>query len=300
MLPCDGPSFSFATWNANGFLTAQSLPIARRRVKNRAFDRIIGDHDVVVLQEAHGQREPWNTYIRRLEKSHKIFYSSDLDSPNKAGVAIIIKSNIYKQAFGEEVIELILGRAITVKVTQKKGTLSLTSLHNFEPNETTQRKVAEHCAEEKRLAQNYEQGSSIRIIGGDFYFLARGELPVRISLNSLELRIKGNDTRATNLAKNKWHSLPANATEHHQPNHTKIGHNPNANENPDSNYLIAKRIDKKYSSILPWQANNLRIKTHTTVDITKAETACGSDHTSTATKITPPKQIPQDQRPIPH
>lgn len=70
---------------------------------------------------------------------------------------------------------------------EKKGSLSFTSLHNFEINVAAQRKVAEYCAEENRRAQNDEQGSSTHIIGGDFNCLARGDLPVRISLSNLEI-----------------------------------------------------------------------------------------------------------------
>ena len=131
--------------------------------------------------------------------------------------------------------------SFTFRLHMNKGTLSLTSLHNFELHEAMQRKVAKHCAEENRLAQNYEQSSSIDLIGGDFNFLARGDLPVRILLNNLEIPVKENDTRATSQANNKWHPLLANATEHHQPNQTKIGHNPVANENPDTHYLITKK-----------------------------------------------------------
>ena len=94
--------------------------------------------------------------------------------------------------------------------------------------------------------------------------------------------------------------MPANSTEHHQPNQTRIGHNPNANENLDTHYLIAKRIDRIYSSILPWQPINLNIKTHTAIEVTKAETKYGSDHAPVATTISARKQIPKDQRPIPH
>ena len=110
----------FATWNANGLLTTERLSIASRKIKNRAFDSTIGDHEVVVIQETHGQREQWNTYIRRLKTSHKIFYSSDPIAPNNAGVAIIMKSQIYKQAFRQEAIEIIPGRTLTVRLHMKK------------------------------------------------------------------------------------------------------------------------------------------------------------------------------------
>ena len=43
----------------------------------------------------------------------------------------------------------------------------------------------------------------------------------------------------------------ANSMERHQTNQTRIGHNHNATYNPDTHYLIAKRIDRIYSSILP-------------------------------------------------
>ena len=70
----------------------------------------------------------------------------------------------------------------------------------------------------------------------------------------------------------------ANSMEHHQTNKTRIGHNPSANDNPDAHYLIAKRIDRIYSSILPWQAINLKIKSHTSIEVTNAEVRFGSDH----------------------
>ena len=167
-------------------------------------------------------------------------------------------------------------------------------------NETAQRQTAKHCADENRNAQNDEQGSSIHLIGGDFNFLARGEIPTRVSTKEIEIPLKFNDTRATNQSNVKWGAMLANSMEHHQPNKTRIGHNPNANESPDTHYLIAKRIDRIYSSILPWQAINLKIKSYTTIDVTKAETQFGSDHAPVATKISVKRQIPRDQRPIPH
>ena len=148
----------------------------------------------------------------------------------------------------------------------------MTSLHNFELNQASQRWVAEHYSEENRLAQVDEQGSSIHFIGGDFNFLVRGDSPARISLNDSEIPLKENDARVTTQANDKLRSLLTNAPEHHQVNLTRIGHNPNANENPETQNLIAKRIARLYSSILPWQAMNLKIKTHNTVDVTKAET----------------------------
>ena len=38
---------------------------------------IKGDNDVVAIQDAHGQREHWNTYIHKYGKSHNIFRSPD-------------------------------------------------------------------------------------------------------------------------------------------------------------------------------------------------------------------------------
>ena len=123
----------------------------------------------------------------------------------------------------------------------------------------------------------------MHLIGGDFNFLSRGDFPIRISTDNSEIPLKGNDTRATNQANAKWNAMLSNFMEHHQPNQTRLGHTPNANENPDSHYLIAKRIDRIYPSILPWQAINLKIKTLTTVEATKAETQYGSDHAPVAT-----------------
>ena len=167
-------------------------------------------------------------------------------------------------------------------------------------NDTAQRQAAKHCAEENRNAQNDEQGSSIHLIGGDFNFLARGETPIRVSTENIEIPIKHNDTRATNQSNVKWSAMLANSMEHHQTNQTRIGHNPNANDNQETQYLIAKRLDRIYSSILPWQAINLKIRSYATIEVTKAETQLGSDHAPVATKIATKRQIPRDQRPIPH
>ena len=90
-------------------------------------------------------------------------------------------------------------------------------------NETAQRQTAKHCADENRNAQNDEQGSSIHLIGGDVNFLARGEIPTRVSTKDLEIPLKYNDTRATNQSNIKWSTMLANSMEHHQPNKTRIG-----------------------------------------------------------------------------
>jgi exonuclease III len=300
ILPNDAPTLSFATWNANGLLTAEGLPETRRKAKKRALNKLLHDNDAVAVQETHGQSEHWATTRKQLDKSHKIFHSHDPESRNKAGVALFLKRKLYRQAFREEVVEVNPGRTLTVRLFFAKGCLSFTSIHNFEMNETAQRQTAKHCADENRNAQNDEQGSSIHLIGGDFNFLARGEIPTRVSTKDLEIPLKYNDTRATNQSNIKWSTMLANSMEHHQPNKTRIGHNPNANENPETHYLIAKRIDRIYSSILPWQAINLKIKSYTTIDVTKAETQFGSDHAPVATKVTVKRQIPRDQRPIPH
>ena len=121
----------------------------------------------------------------------------------------------------------------------------------FGLNQASQRRVAEHYSEENRLAQVDEQGSSIHFIVEDFNFLARGDSPARISLNDSEIPLKENDARVTTQANNKLRPLLANAPEHHQPNLTRIGHNLSVNENPETQNLIAKRIDRIYSSILP-------------------------------------------------
>ena len=109
ILPNDATSLSFATWNANGLLTAEGLPENRRKAKKRAIRKLIHDNDVVAIQEAHEQKEHWVTFKRQYAKSHRIFHSNDPDSHNKAGVAIFVKLKIYHQAFREEVIEVIPG-----------------------------------------------------------------------------------------------------------------------------------------------------------------------------------------------
>ena len=77
----------------------------------------------------------------------------------------------------------------------------------------------------------------------------------------------------------------ANSMEHHQTNQTRIDHNPSANDNPDTQYMIAKRIDRIYSSILPWQAINLKIRAYATIEVTKTDVQLGSGHAPVATKI---------------
>ena len=96
MFPCDASSITFVSWNANGLLTAEGLPDQRRKAKGRALKKIIHDFDVVAIQEAHGQREHRNTFKHQLAKSHKVFDSTDPDSPSKAGVALIIRLKIYR------------------------------------------------------------------------------------------------------------------------------------------------------------------------------------------------------------
>jgi hypothetical protein len=126
-----------------------------------------------------------------------------------AGVALFIKLKLYQQAFREEVAEVNPGRILTVRLFLATGCLSITSIHNFEMNEAAQRQSAKHCAEENRNAQNDEQGSSIHLIGGDFNFLARGEIPTRFSTMDLEIPLKHNDTRSTNQSNIKRSAMMA-------------------------------------------------------------------------------------------
>lgn len=104
----------------HGTPTAYSLPMGlpeqRTKAKNRALRKLIHDYNVVAVQETHGQREHWNTIKHQFAKSHKIFYSCDPDSPNKAGVALVIKLKICRQSFREEILEVTPGRDITVRL----------------------------------------------------------------------------------------------------------------------------------------------------------------------------------------
>ena len=54
ILPNDAPTLAFATWNANGLLTAEGLPETRRKAKKRALNKLLHDNDAVAVQETHG------------------------------------------------------------------------------------------------------------------------------------------------------------------------------------------------------------------------------------------------------
>ena len=41
ILPCESPALSFATWNANGLLTAEGMPEARRKAKKKALNKLL-------------------------------------------------------------------------------------------------------------------------------------------------------------------------------------------------------------------------------------------------------------------
>jgi exonuclease III len=58
----DASSLSFATWNANGLLTAEGLPETRRKAKKKAIRKLLHDNDVVAVQETHGQGEHWAAF----------------------------------------------------------------------------------------------------------------------------------------------------------------------------------------------------------------------------------------------
>ena len=62
ILPNDAPTLSFATWNANGLLTAEGLPENRRKAKRKAIRKLLHDNDIVAVQEAHRQSEHWTTF----------------------------------------------------------------------------------------------------------------------------------------------------------------------------------------------------------------------------------------------
>ena len=51
----------------------------------------------------------------------------------------------------------------------------------------------------------------MHLIGGDLNFLARGDVPIRITTENSEIPLKGNDTRATNQSNLKWNAMLLNS-----------------------------------------------------------------------------------------
>ena len=129
---------------------------------------------------------------------------------------------------------------------------------------------------------------------GDLNLLERNELPPRIGFES-EIPLKSTDRTKNEAERKTWSSLTDIALVHYQPEHTRIGHNP---QNVGDKYLIAPRIDRIYLSLLPWQAINTKIKTHCVIDAAKASDKCGSDHSPDATNIVLKQHKKTNQRPI--
>ena len=138
-------------------------------------------------------------------------------------------------------------------------------------------------------------GKNVHFTLGDLNFREQNELPSRIGING-EATPKNTDIPRDNAARKKWAAAFDKSTEHYQPEHTRIGHNPRATEHK---YLIASRNDRIYSSLLPWQLINVRVKTLCVTDVAKARSICGSDHVPVASQITLKQQRNHNDRPIP-
>ena len=134
--------------------------------------------------------------------------------------------------------------------------------------------MVEHCRGATDKAQRDPMGRSIHFSLGYLNFLERNELPSRIGLEG-EIPSKNADQCRSEAQRKTWSPLTDIATEHYQPEHTRMGHNP---QSTGEKYFIASRIDRIYSSLLPWQIINLKLKTQCVIEVANASEKCGSDH----------------------
>jgi hypothetical protein len=90
ILPNDATTLSFATWSANGLLTAEGLPETRRKAKKKAIKQLLHDNDVVAVQETHEQSEHWATIKNNLTNPTRF---STLTTPSHATRQVAISSS---------------------------------------------------------------------------------------------------------------------------------------------------------------------------------------------------------------
>ena len=295
IFPFIGRALSFATWNADGFCTTSGVNTDRKRIKNCTFRNLIHNNDITTLQETHGNKLSWDAEAKQIRKSHRVFTSLNADKEGVGGVAIIIKNIIFDQAIQHKVTDLIDGRVLTVSLTFSDGKLDITSIHNQDLGSLLLKKTVDHCKDLTDKAQRDAGGRSVHLVGGDFNFLEKNELPLRIGIDST-IPDKDNDKTRDEAARRKWGPYLDRALEHHQGEPTRVGHNPSKN---GERYYIVKRLDRIYSSWLPWQAIHLSIRTRTDAKVIIAEKKYGSDHVPVSTRISLKQQKPVRQRPIP-
>ena len=130
---------------------------------------------------------------------------------------------------------------------------------------------------------------------GDFNFLERNELPARVGTGTV-IAPKSGDNSRHELSRKKWAPLTDIAMEHYQPEHTRMGHNP---QKTGDKYLIAARYDRIYSSILPWQSIQMNINSSCVYPAAEAKKKVHSDHTPVGTTVRLKQQKHQGERPIP-
>jgi exonuclease III len=85
---------SVATWNANGLLAKDSR-VARR--KAGYFKKLAHSHDILFLQEMHGDVDRVKRLVDDLRTTHFAEYSL-MDQKGAGGIAILAKTSILEGA----------------------------------------------------------------------------------------------------------------------------------------------------------------------------------------------------------
>jgi hypothetical protein len=187
------------------------------------------------------------------------------------------------------------GRAGTLTLAFEEGDIFINNVHHFDL-EDEQAVVRRVTAYNKRARSN-STGRSVSFVAGDSNYLSQGEKASRVGIDGASYPSVA--ASGLHAARGRvWAPALRDTVELHQPEPTRIG---TANNGDGDYYIIASRLDRMYSSLLPLQHTLVNIRSSTVGDVSSSigTSANGSDHVAVGTIISIKKTVPPDQQVMP-
>jgi endonuclease/exonuclease/phosphatase (EEP) superfamily protein YafD len=177
-LPGCAARFSLATWNARALLAIS--PAARRKKSKHLFG-LIKKFNVVMVQEAHGNRVEMIAALHRLSTTHWICAEGGRDTATGGVMTIIEKAHFPRHVVTKSFV--IEGRAISICVSSVVGPpceLHLVNVHDEKLPATSKTRLERHIRG-IQLRVSLASHSMNAFVAGDFNFDREGESRLALS-----------------------------------------------------------------------------------------------------------------------